>query len=618
MRDSEEQALGYSDQLSGTNSTVLKRLVKRPQGSKDYGVNSIGILHPEGRFIKTWHEILLASCVLAVFVDPFFYYLPVINARNTCVLLDKRLKVVAICLRLITDMIYLLNIFLQFLCPYKTEDHRDIGRTRLVTEPRAIRNKYLLSYFVVDVLAILPIPQVVIPITFSEKKGLNSLNQRKLLNALTLFQYVPRIVRIYLTWRKLNETSNRIQKSIHVKAALNLFLYILGSHVLGAFWYFFSIEREMACWYLACGKHNGCKLPTSFTCDDHGFANYTILNDDCPVQTPNTTLFDFGIFLEALQSDTVSSMDFLRKIMYCFWWGLRNLSSLGQNLQSSPYFWENCFTVTISICGLLLFLYFIGNLQMYMQFKTSRQLKTFKDKKEMAKIKAKEQSIELWINRNGLNYGNLKKDIMFHIGQRLEEKEDVNVDNPFDLLPIFLRREIKNYLSLPLLEKVPMFQNGRQNYTKLLVCEYLKHMYYHEDTYIIREGEPLDRMLLITEGVVWKSASSSGGIVSSSWVCLEKGQFCGEQLLEWAGFNDTNPSCLLLSKDTSHSPSLSNLPVSPMTLKTHTKVEAFVLMANDLKRLLRRNFEAPSASQAASAIQTAWRRSNQLQHWRRK
>lgn len=38
-------------------------------------------------------------------------------------------------------------------------------------------------------------------------------------------------------------------------------------------------------------------------------------------------------------------------------------SSFGQNLQTSHYFWENFFAVLISIFGLLLFSYFIGNLQ---------------------------------------------------------------------------------------------------------------------------------------------------------------------------------------------------------------------------------------------------------------
>ncbi|KAB1205060.1 Cyclic nucleotide-gated ion channel 1 [Morella rubra] len=583
MRDSEEHVMRYCDQLSRTNSTALVR-VKSPQVYSVNGDKKEGILHPDGSFMKTWHEILLVSCVLAVFVDPFFFYLPMINDDNKCIVLDKRLEVAAICFRLITDMIYVVNIVLQFLCPCKIKDPRDIGRTRILTNPQEIRKRYLSTYFVVDVLAILPIPQVVIPITFQERKGLNSLNYRKFLKALALLQYVPRIFR--------HGKTNEIQQNSKIypcESCIEFVSVYPRESCTGCLWYFFSIEREMGCWYFVCRKDDGCKLPSSFSCADHGFANYTLLlNDNCPVQTPNTTLFDFGIFLHALQSDTVSSTDFLQKIMFCFWWGLKNLSSLGQNLDTSSYFWENCFAVMISLYGLLLFLYFIGNLQMYMQLKTSKQLKILKNKKERAVIKDKKKSIQSWINRNGLD--TLMEDIMFHTGQSLDEKEDINIDNPFDLLPIYLKIDIKHHLSLPLLEKVPIFQNGSQNLLKHLVCDYLKHVYYYEGSYIVKAGEPLDRMLLITEGVIWKFASSSEETVSSSWVCLEKGQFCGEELLDW-GFKSTSPS-----------PCLSNLPISPMTLKTHTKVEAFVLTADDLMGLLRQHYVTPPSHAASAAL----------------
>lgn len=51
----------------------------------------------------------------------------------------------------------------------------------------------------------------------------------------------------------------------------------------------------------------------------------TFLNTSCPIKTPNTTRFDFGIFLNALDSGVVESMDFPQKFFYCFWWGLQNL-----------------------------------------------------------------------------------------------------------------------------------------------------------------------------------------------------------------------------------------------------------------------------------------------------
>jgi len=38
-------------------------------------------------------------------------------------------------------------------------------------------------------------------------------------------------------------------------------------------------------------------------------------------------------------------------------------SSLGQNLETSTYVWENCFAILIAIAGLVLFAFLIGNMQ---------------------------------------------------------------------------------------------------------------------------------------------------------------------------------------------------------------------------------------------------------------
>ena len=50
-------------------------------------------------------------------------------------------------------------------------------------------------------------------------------------------------------------------------------------------------------------------------------------NDFCPINPPNATVFDFGIFLGALQSGITASTDFPKKILLCFGWSLRNLRS---------------------------------------------------------------------------------------------------------------------------------------------------------------------------------------------------------------------------------------------------------------------------------------------------
>uniref|UniRef100_A0A7N2RAF5 Cyclic nucleotide-binding domain-containing protein n=1 Tax=Quercus lobata TaxID=97700 RepID=A0A7N2RAF5_QUELO len=517
--DNERQVLMNDGVDPGKQGTMRKTILQN--------------LKLENKYLQMWNMMFVVSCTIAVSVDPLFFYLPVINEET-------------------------------------------------ITDAWRIAKRYLLSYYLIDILAILPIPQVVVPIIFSEMRGSGFLNKRKFLNAVVLFQYVPRVLRIYLSWRKLISTDNNLSRIVWVKAAFNFFLYILASHVLGAFWYFFSIERETACWHIACRNHIGCNQ-SSFNCR-YSVGNQTFLNDYCSVETPNAaTPFNFGIFIDAIKSGTVASNDIPKKFAYCFWWGLRNLSSLGQNLQTSTYIWENCFAVSISIFGFLLILYFIGNLQTYMQLATQRS------EEIIQKLKSKELDVKLWIHRNELPPG-LEYEIMHNIPHILEEKKDIDAEKPLLHLPIELKRKIKHHLCEPLLKKVPML--GKKNQLLQMICDYLKPVYYNEHSYIVREGEPLDAAIFVTQGIIWSFATSNGeGTVSSGAQCIEKGHFYGQDLLDWA-LNDS-PTSLDLSK----------LPISTKTVKTHAKVEGFALMANDLKTVV-----SKWKTEAASALQAAWRR----------
>ncbi|KAG7994995.1 hypothetical protein I3843_01G086300 [Carya illinoinensis] len=354
----------------------------------------VNILNSEGLF--------LASCVFSVSVDPLFFYLPVINEERKCVALDTRLCIISqkcvaldtrlciisLCLRTFLDSISLVNIVLQcFRDPHIHENACDLqGQDGVDTDAGSKAKRYLWSssFAIDDVLAMLPIPQL----------------------------------------------------------------------ILGGFWYFLSVERETACWHLACENHIECDR-SSLDCD-HGFGNYTFLNDYCPIETTNTTVFDFGMFQGALQSGTVASMDFPRKILYCFWWGLRNLSSFGSNLQTSPHIWENCFAVLTSISGLLLFMYFLGRLQMYMQWEASRQLDEAKKLEEYNKwrqyeMKAKKGKIHEWIDRNP-RLKEKEKLIISEVNRMFAENKDIDAENPLRHLPMFTRRKILSHLCLPLLQ----------------------------------------------------------------------------------------------------------------------------------------------------------------------
>nr|XP_028963249.1 cyclic nucleotide-gated ion channel 1-like isoform X5 [Malus domestica] len=451
------------------------------------------ILDPRGRFGVIWSKMFVISCAIAVSLDPFFFYIPVVVEEKKCIRKDTSLRTVALLLRSLTDMTFIIHIL------------HEVRVTSTNTTAVAIS-------ILVDFLAILPIPQVAILLFFLDLNGFEYFYKRsKILNAFLLLQYLPKVYRIHLTSKKLKPNTGK-----WAKGAFNFFLYILASHITGAFWYFYSIQREISCWHRACMHHPTTPACMStYLCDGATTTtsrNISFLGEKCPTNPTNATLFDFGMFSSALESGTTRSMNIPPKIIYSIWWALRNLSSFGQNLQTSTYAWENGLAILICVMGLLLFLHLLGNVQ------------------------------------------------------------------------------------------VPLLHNLDEQVLQA-VCGNLKQVMYAEDSFIVREGEPLDKMLFITQGIAWIYSSSSSNTGGNG--CLQKSDFYGEQLLSWA----------------LKSSSFSDIPISTRTVKSHTKVEAFALMAVDVKCVVSRlwwhfskemsNSEDPRPEQwellAASSIQAAWR-----------
>ena len=75
--------------------------------------------------------------------------------------------------------------------------------------------------------------QVIILVFFSKiRPGFRPSNARKiLLYMVLLFQYVPRVFRIYLCCEVLKKTRDTLSKTLWVRGTFNLFLYIIASHV---------------------------------------------------------------------------------------------------------------------------------------------------------------------------------------------------------------------------------------------------------------------------------------------------------------------------------------------------------------------------------------------------
>ncbi|XP_050364413.1 cyclic nucleotide-gated ion channel 1-like [Argentina anserina] len=593
----------YWGLVTGDSTLTNKSMQKLPI-TKD-------LLDPEGTFLPMWNKIFVIACVVAVLSDPLFLYIPILKDDTKCLGFDAQLKKVSLVSRSVTDLFYIVDIILQICSRLTaktfaaswisiTEETFPLKGEKSVKDALALAKRISLSYILIDILAVLPLPQVVILTFFSKVRASKPSITRIFLNFLVLFQYVPRILRIYSSGKAPSIESGI---GLWIKGVFNFFPFFLAGHVLGAIWYFFAIQRETACWVNACRGESGCE-PSTFICNNNVFRNVTHLNSLCPKNPPDATVFDFGIFLDALQSGMLESTDFPQKLLQCFWWGLRNLSSFGQNLEPSPYALENLFTVVISISGMLLFLIYLNaNLQTYVELEAKRA-DNLRFRRKMQIINPE---IDLWLHKNGLPK-DLKMGIMDNVQQKLEENKDVHVENILSILPLKHKRHIMRLLRLASLRKVSMLKDMDEQVLKA-ICEHLKPVIYAEDSYIIREGEPLEKMIFITQGIAWTYATNinGGGTSSSSSSgvgCLEKGDFYGEELLNWA-FNFA---------------SFSELPISTRTVKSQRKLEAFAIRANDLQSVVSKfwwhfSMELPHDNQqmrrehlATSCLQKTWRR----------
>lgn len=127
---------------------------------EDLKVSEKKILDPQDKFLLKWNKFFVVSCIMAVSIDPLFFYLPVFDTTKTCLGIDRKLAIIATTLRTIVDAFYLIHMALEFRTAYIAPSSRVFGRGELVIDPAQIAKRYLRWYFIIDFLSVLPLPQV--------------------------------------------------------------------------------------------------------------------------------------------------------------------------------------------------------------------------------------------------------------------------------------------------------------------------------------------------------------------------------------------------------------------------------------------------------------------------
>ncbi|GAA0152418.1 ligand-gated ion channel [Lithospermum erythrorhizon] len=574
---------------------TLKAKVISRVFSEDFERAKRKILDPREPLIYRWNTIFLVACLVSLFTDPLFFYLPVVH-KSTCIHLSIPLEVGLSIIRSIADVFYIIQIFVRFRTAYIAPSSRVFGRGELVIDSNKIAMRYLRKGFGVDFLAALPLPQVLIWFIIPNLGGSTVANTRNVLRFLIIFQYLPRLYLIFQLTSEIVKATGVVTEKAWAGAAYNLILYMLASHVIGACWYLLSIERQEACWKHVCGLEKLSCQYSFFDChkiDDNGRNMWLEGSNITTICDPDQDSYPYGIYGDAAKY-TVTSANFFNKYLYCLWWGLKNLSSLGQGLSTTTYVGENMFAIIVVTLGLVLFGLLIGNMQTYLQSTTVR----------LEEWRIRRTDSEQWMHHRQLPH-ELRQSVRKYDQYKWMATHGVDEESLLRELPLDLRRDIKRHLCYDLVRRVPLFDQMDESMLDA-ICERLKPALCTEGTCIIREGDPVNEMLFIIRGNLDSYTTNGGRTGFFNSINIGPSDFCGEELLTWA--LDPRPSVIL--------------PSSTRSVKATSEVEAFALSSEDLKfvaaqfrrlhsKQLRHKFRFYShqwRTWAACFIQAAWLR----------
>ncbi|XP_022726287.1 probable cyclic nucleotide-gated ion channel 20, chloroplastic isoform X5 [Durio zibethinus] len=118
-----------------------------------------GVMNPHAKVVQQWNKFFAISCLMAVFIDPLFFFLLSVQKDNKCMVINWPATKAFVVLRSMTDCIYILNMLLQFRLAYIAPESRVVGAGELVDHPKKIAVNYLSGYFFLDLFVVLPFPQ---------------------------------------------------------------------------------------------------------------------------------------------------------------------------------------------------------------------------------------------------------------------------------------------------------------------------------------------------------------------------------------------------------------------------------------------------------------------------
>lgn len=551
------------------------------------------VLDPRSKRVQNWNRTLLLARGLAIFIDPlFFYALCIGQGKKPCLYMDGVLAASVIILRTCVDAVHLFHLWLQLRLAYVSRESLVVGCGKLVWDARAVATHYLRSLkgFWLDVFVILPIPQVVFLLVIPRLIRKDMIEQTiTLLLLILLFQFIPRIYHIFCLMRRTQKVTGYLFGTIWWGFGLNLILYLVASHVCGGCWYLLSIQRVTACLRQHCEGTPRCNLPIAcaneicytFVSSKETLGNpcaATTVMVEKPLCLDADGPFRHGIYEWALP--VITSKSIVIKIIYPIFWGLLTLSTFSNILEPTSQWLESLFSSITVLAGLVLFTALVGNIQVF----------SFAVLAKKRKMQLRCRDLEWWMKRRQLP-SRLRRRVRHFERQKWAIMGGEDEMELIQDLPEGLKRDIKRHLCLDLIKMVPLFQN-LDDIILDNICDRVKPLYFSKDEKIIREGDPVQRMVFIVRGRVKSSQNLSKGTVGTT--VLEPGGFFGDELLSW---------CL-------RRPFISRLPASSATFVSVESSEAFGLDAHHLRFItehFRYKFAKESLKRTARYYSSTWR-----------
>ncbi|XP_061355810.1 probable cyclic nucleotide-gated ion channel 20, chloroplastic [Gastrolobium bilobum] len=569
-----------------------------------------GVMNPHTKFVQKWNKILAICCLVAIFVDPLFFFVLYVEQDYNCIVINWRLTIALAILRSMNDFVYFCNILLQFRLAYVSPESRVVGAGDLVDQPKKIALNYLKSYFLFDLFVVVPLPQIMILVVLPNSLG-GANSAKNLLRASILVQYIPRLFR-FLPLLIGQSPTGFIFESAWANFTINLLIFMLFGHVVGSCWYLFGLQRVNQCLRDACRNSNipGCLklIDCGRGYDGNNQAGLTSAqwnNNTDAINCLNPTTssgfpstggdFNYGIYFPAVQLITENNV--INKYVFSLFWGFQQISVFAGNMVPSYFVGEVLFTIAIIGLGLLLLALLIGNFQNFIQSLGRRRLE----------MQLRASDVEQWMSHRRLP-GELRRRVRLAERYNWAATRGVNEEMLLENLPEDLQRDIRRHL-FSFVKKVRVFAMMDEPILDS-ICERLRQKTYIKGSMILRQGGLVENMIFVVRGKL-ESIGEDG-----TRVPLSEGDACGEELLRW----------YLEHSSVSSDGRKVRLPgqrlLSNRTIICLTNVEAFSLRAADLEevtilftRFLRSplvqgaiRYESPYwRSLAAARIQVAWR-----------